>query len=277
MLRVSNERLPIRSRIQHDGYKILCMAQALRVDESGSTTWGDLIDAGERIENTADRAYVLMYLASCLPSNRKGRRDRLYATATEITDSLRSTEDKYHRYYTVASLAAEKDRPLATRALKKAYETVVRIQGRRGTVHEHRLVDLAYRVDPELPMKFAMFHDDDPARDEYREKVKRQIGRNRLRSDIGDPRSEVDFGKLRDNPDLASAAWQAIGGLNSGRLVATDIVRLRDMLVCASNYPMDTAYPMYSWVITNVMMKYGNSRDSKKLYSRDVRRICTGS
>ena len=245
------------------------MAQALRVDEPGSPTWGELIDAGEKLENVADRAYVLTYLASCLPSNRRGRRDRLYAAATEITDSLKSTEDKYHRYYTVANLAAEKDRPLATRALKKAYETVVHTRGRRGTFHEHRLVDLAYRVDPELPMKFAMFHDDDPARDEYRERVKKQINRNQLKADIGDPRSEVDFGKMRDNPNLASAAWQAIGGLNSGRLVATDIVRLRDMLVCASNYPLDTAYPMYSWVITNVMMKYADSKDSKN-YIREI-------
>ena len=63
--------------------------------------------------------------------------------------------------------------------------------------------------------------------------------------------------------------WRAIGGLNSGRLVATDISRLRDMLSHASNFPLHTSYPMYSWVITNIMMKYAGEGEASK-YIREV-------
>ena len=108
-----------------------------------------------------------------------------------------------------------------------------------------------------------------------------QLGRNieverrsklvdyKLRSEIGDSRSCFDMSSQKDNPDLASAAWRAVGGLNSGRLIATDIVRLREMLVCASNFPLETSYPMYSWVITNIMMKYAKTKEANR-YIRDL-------
>ena len=269
MLEIAETQLPIPYRIQHAGYQILCKAQALRIHEPKKPTWNEIVADGEALGNAADRAYVLTYLASWLPTNRKGRRDRLYRAADEATDNLKSTEDRYHRFFTIAEVSAEKNKALASKALRKAFESVVHTTGRRSAVREHQLVDLAYRVDPELPMKFAMLHDDDPAREEYRDRARKQIGRHQLKIDIGDSRSRLDLNSQRNNPNLASAAWNAIGGLNSGRLIATDIIRLRDMLVCASNFPLHTSYPMYSWVLTNVMMKYGETTDAQK-YIRDM-------
>ena len=269
MLEVAKNRLPIPHRIRHSGYQVLCKAQALRIHEPTAPTWNDVILQGESLGNSADRAYVLTHIAGCLRTNKKGRRDRLYSAAQEITAGLKSTEDRYNRYFAIAQVASEKNKALASKSLRKAFESVVHIGGKRSAMHEHRLLDLAYRVDPELPMKFAMLHDDDPARDQYRKRAKKQINRYRLRNDIGDSRSQLELRGEKDNPDLASAAWRAIGGLNSGRLIAADIERLRDMLVCASNFPFETSYPMYSWVITNIMMKYANTRDAGK-YIRDL-------
>ena len=44
---------------------------------------------------------------------------------------------------------------------------------------------------------------------------------------------------------------------------------VRDMLACASNYPLETAYPMYSWVLSNVMDKYANTPQAAQ-YVRDL-------
>ena len=202
-----------------------------------------LIREGKQLSNTADRIYVLVYLASCLPKKRRSCRKRLFALAEEMSGKLESIEDRYQRYFTIAHLCADQDKPLASKALREAFKTITHTTGRRGVANEYRLVDLAYRVDPELPMELAVLHDDDPAREEYRSRAQKQISRYQLKMDIGDPRSHLDLRAIRNDADLATATWQALGGLNSGRLIATDIGRLRDMLVCASNYPLHTAYP----------------------------------
>ena len=80
----------------------------------------------------------------------------------------------------------------------------------------------------------------------------------------GDPVGAIERSLL-----YPATPWRAIGGLNSGRLVATDISRLRDMLSHASNFPLHTSYPMYSWVITNIMMKYAGEGEASK-YIREV-------
>lgn len=74
---------------------------------------------------------------------------------------------------------------------------------------------------------------------------------------------------MRDDRNLAVAAWQALGALNSGRMVPTEMSRLREMLVCASTYPMRTSYPMYSWVLSNAMLKYGDTSGPAG-YIRDI-------
>ncbi len=269
MLELASRKLPVPHRIAHPGYQVLCKAQALRIHEPATPKWTDIVAEGRAIHNAADRVFVLTQLAGCLPTNTRRRRDRLYKDAENLADGLKSTEDRYSRYFSIAEVASDKDKALASQLLRKAFSCVVNVKGRRGAMQEHRLLDLAYRVDPDLPMKFALLHDDDPAREEYRERAKRQIARYKLRSDIGDSQSALDLSAQKDNPDLAYAAWRAVGGLNSGRLIATDIVRLRKMLECASNYPLETSYPMYSWVITNIMMKYAKTNDANR-YIREL-------
>ena len=42
MLDISEKKLPVPTRIQHAGFQILCKAQALRIQEDGSLTWGPI-------------------------------------------------------------------------------------------------------------------------------------------------------------------------------------------------------------------------------------------
>ena len=118
-------------------------------------------------------------------------------------------------------------------------------------------------------MKLAMLYDDDPAREEYKARAKLQLDRHQLRKDLADSRSRLDFATVQDNLNLASAAWQALGALNSGRMVALDMTRLRELLVCASNYPLNTSYPIYSWILSNALEKYSHTAESKT-YIRDL-------
>ena len=269
MLDIADRRLPVPNRIQHAGYQILCKAQALRVSPAPHLTWDDLIEAGRAITNAADRVFVLAELAAAPPAKRNRGAEGLWKELSAITETLPTIEDRYSRFFLIAHLSMERDREVASRALKQAFELVANTGSPRDGFKEHQIIDLAYRLDPELPMKLALLYDDDPAREDFRDHAKRELDRQQLKRDLGDLRSRLDLTALRDDPNLASAAWRALGALNSGRMIATDMSRLREMLVCASNYPLKTSYPIYSWVLSNARLKYSTTSEAKT-YIRDL-------
>ena len=269
ILELAKTQLPIAHRIQHPGYQILTKAQALRIAEIQGTTWDELLNEGKQLANAADRVYVLAHLADYLPNRRKKVRETVYELVESDADALGTIEDRFQRFLDLASLAANKDKPRASRMVRKAYETLTNFEGRRHAAKESYLVDLAYRVDPDLPMQMAVIYDDDPARERYRQRAQRQLDRLQLKRDIGDNRSSVDLTTQRNNPDLAVATWRALGSLNAGRMVPADVSRLREMFAGAGNYSLATAFPMYSWTLSNLIVKYSDTPDGAK-YMRDV-------
>ena len=153
--------------------------------------------------------------------------------------------------------------------MRKAFRTVMTSSDSKNRARETELVDLAYRIDSELPMQLALLHDDDPAKEKYQQRAQRQLARQDLKREIVLQGGDIDLRNRRNEPNLAVAAWQALGTLNAGRLVAVDIARIRDMIACASNYPLQTSYPMYSWVLSNVAGKYAKTPQATQ-YVRDM-------
>ena len=269
MREVAETRLPSLDGVQHLGYQVLSKAQALRLIRATKEQWLELISEGNRISNLSDRVFVSALLASYLPNRMRKKREDLFKAAEAGAEGLRSIEDRYQRYETLAERSMDTDRSMAARVTEKAFRTVTVSDDSRNAVREKRLVDLAYSVDPELPMRMALLYDDDPAREQYRDRAREQIDRQELKRALADVRQDIGLRERRNDPNLAVAAWQSLAGLNAGRTIAVDMNRVRDMLACASNYPLETAYPMYSWVLSNVMERYARTPHASQ-YIRDL-------
>ena len=267
MLEISERKLPIKHRIQHTGFQILCKAQALRISEPPNPKWDDLIKEGKALANAADRVYVLAHIASYLPSRKKKQSKRLFETAEQEAINLRSMEDKYEHHYMIAMLS--KNREQASRVLKEAFGTVTKTGSRHKAIKENLIVDLAHKLDPDLPMQLAVLYDDDPAREGYKKRAQKQLNMLQLKKDLGNSKKSLTVQEKRSATDLASATWNALGALNSGRMVPVNMVRLREMLACAGSYPLNESYPMYSWALSNVMLKYSGTSESQR-YIRDI-------
>ena len=269
MMAIADRQLPTATGVPHRGFQIVSMAHALRVGGGPNEQWTELVASAEKLTNAADRVFVMALLASYLPKKMRTQRERLLSSAEVQTEKLQAIEDRYQRYIAIARVALEIDKSLATRATKKAFQTICGFDDRRNAVREQRLLDLAYSVDPELPMKLAMLYDSDPAREQYRKRAQRQIARHELKRELGNVKKDIALRERKNEPNLAAAVWQSLGTLNAGRMIAVDMVRARDMLACASNYPLETAYPMYSWVVSNIMNKYAATRQASQ-YIRDI-------
>ena len=269
MQEIAGNRLPAADGVPHLGYQIVCKAQGFRIAGGSKERWMDLIFAGGKLDNLADRVYVSALLASYLPRKMRKQREQLFETAESHAEKLQSIEDRYQRYSAIAQASLDTDRVLAERATEKAFRTITVSDDRRNAAREQRLVDLAYNVDPELPLRLALLHDDDPAREQYRDRARQQLERQELKRELADFKQDIILRERDNEPNLAVAAWQSLGALNAGRIIAVDMNRARDMLACASNYPLETSYPMYSWVLSNVMDKYAQTPQAAQ-YIRDL-------
>ena len=269
MHEVAETQLPSSHGVKHYGYRIVCKAQALRLIRASKEQWLELISERDRIENFSDRVLVSTLLAFCLPNKMRKERKELFSSAEAETKKLKTIEDRFQRYESLAVKSMDSDRSMAVRVTEKAFQTVAVLNNGRSADRERRLVDLAFRLDPELPMRLAVLFDDDPAREQYRERAKEQINRQELKRALADDKQNIELRERRNDPNLAVAAWQSLAGLNAGRILAVDMSRAREMLACASNYPLETAYPMYSWVLSNVMEKYARTEQASQ-YIRDL-------
>lgn len=260
---------PFPSGIQHEGYKIVCKAQAFRISSESTESWNKLIDDAMKLENASDRTYVLAILGSILPTKLKRRRDELFSEAENSMDQIRSIGDRMDGYCVLVQLGMDINKKMATRLMEKAFRMIAASGDSESETWEKDLIDLAYRIDPELPMKLALIYDDDPAREKFKKRARRQLDRQELKREIGSHDGDIDLRNRRNDPNLAVAAWQALGTYNAGRMVAVDMSRIRDMLACASNYPLKTAYPMYSWVLSNLEGKYASTPQAAR-YIRGI-------
>ena len=211
MMSIADTHLPTASGVQHRGYQIVSKAQALRVAVGKNEQWLALIASTEALANAADRAFVLALLSSYLPKRMRKERERLLSDAELCTDSLQAIEDRYNRYSTIAQIALDIDQSFATRVTEKAFRTITGFDDSRNAVREQRLLDLAYSVDPELPMKLAVLYDDDPAREQYRKRASQQIARHNLKRELGDVKRDIELRARKNDPNLAGCCLAIVG------------------------------------------------------------------
>ena len=275
MLEISELRFPIENKIQHAGYQILCKSQILRISKQEEFNWEALKNESKRLTNYADRIFVIAHIASYLP--RRKDSDSLFKFAEDLTDELKSIEDQFGRYYLIANLISNKNKSKSSSIVKKSFEKIShQAEGRRNVVMEKELVELAYKIDSDLPLQLAPLYDDDPARESYRKRAEKQLASHKLRKEIGDSNSGIKLTELDSQTKMGNIAWQAIGSLNSGHTLPVKISRARDMLAYASNFPLSTAYPMYSWVIANVTLKYSETSNANEYLSELFEGILAG-
>lgn len=143
------KKLPNQRFIRHAGYPIIARAQVLRLSRKNQD-WDEIIRQAHAIPNVSDQVYVLAVIARVLPSDRRSQKLDLLREAHKLADSIPSLGDKLDRYQILANYAAELDKTLAKDFLQDAVKCL-----RKSTDEEDdepiekKLVDLAYRVDPD--------------------------------------------------------------------------------------------------------------------------------
>lgn len=256
-------KLPNPRYIVHSGFAIIARAQVMRLSRHRQQ-WEDLIAEGRLIPNVSDRGYVLTSLADALPNDLRERKIELLNEAGHLADSMPSLADKVSRLRMLAESALGIDKPLAKSFLSQAAESFGKTDyddddDENSTRRE--IVDLAYRIDPELASSLASSMDDDNARQVARARIRVQ----ELRSDLVNKQDFQPSGSDAEFGQLAQAIWIMLGQLNANRIETRHMRSIREWVQLASAQPLRKAYPVFAWVIENVISRRAQAEEARRL------------
>jgi hypothetical protein len=252
------QKFPNPKYITHEGFTLVSQAQVLRIKPSAPTSdWLNLLERARKIENTADRVFILAYIAESLPNKELKRKEEILEEAFRQIESIPSVHDQIGRCEVLASIAAEFSPALAKKYIHFGYQVGYASKEVDATDQLRELIDFAYKIDPELAASLASLADDDPARQEARRlMIQRRLEAAKLKDKI--LKSEISNDEITKQDDdlYIQAAWQLLGSLNAGKIAPIRFERARDYALKGLRLPIIQSYPIFAWLIQNGVSFY---------------------
>ena len=176
MVDVLKEQLPMTGGIQHDGYKIACLAMI-----DGSIPGGKLIadqikQEIEAVGNRADQAFLYAHVACYMPNT--AQRNEFIELAVQKAEGLDYTFDKFNRFSQCMqdSFVAAKSK---VKEIGKKVMNSLKSDGNGLYSDYQRLLDLVRDHDEQLADTMLEMMDDDPARVQYKKRLRLRMQSNR--------------------------------------------------------------------------------------------------
>ena len=231
--------LPMKGGIQHEGYRIAVEAHALRLRTTKWPDWESLIRRAEGIPNVSDRALVLTIIAGSVQDQYAAKADKLIEGAIGLVAEIPCVFDRADRYASVADALSgfSGSVRLCKDCLEKALVESAKLDDPSSDQLRQRIIDMAYRIDPDHAETLVSLVDDDPARVELRTRIQQRLTTLRLTSraatSFEDPQAFGDDAVDR----LPDAAWKMLGSLNSRRSIPVRLSEMEPILTLSRSLP----------------------------------------
>lgn len=253
--RIIEDYLEKSNYISHNGYAICARAIEFEIrNEKGKAAWEGLVAECRRIDNDADRAFVLVEVAKRLPTKFRALQSELFNESSEIVDSLPSDLDRLDRYDFLASRAMRIDKKFAKDVVSRAVQLSSANEVDGFEERRSHLIDTAYAIDEDFPATLLALTDKEPARlrsiaESVEEKKKEREREREFR--CGESKEE-SFGF---QPDYPRYAWRNVGKINGNSFSAKEIRDSFEFLAALEKYDFEDCYPLLSYYISSVSMK----------------------
>jgi hypothetical protein len=254
------DRLPIKSKIQHEGYRLACAAWVMRLEEAKESEWRRLMKEACLIENVPDSAYTLALIADAMPSRESALRAEVIKRALERGREVSIGVERISILLNIADECSGFSSSVAEAAVREAAKVAAGIEGGIDEEVEDRVLDLAYRINPELSLALASELDADEGKRKARSDHE---GRSKRVAEARKQMLEERSSKIavKDEAAFGTAAWRNLSSLNAGTVGAKRIDAMRPLLSAAAGIPLERSFPLYAWVVQNAVDRLGGSRD----------------
>jgi hypothetical protein len=254
---IADEKLPSKRHIAHMGFRVATRAQAIRIRQTKAADWETTIREAKLLDNVADRVYVLQIVALCLPSSMSDLRASLLEKSSQEIDAIPWQYDRIER---ILGLADDLHRSDIIRARELIHRAATCIASSTEDVREQRrhLVDTAYRVDEELAKRLIDKFDDDQAKKRAQSQIKMLEVRKTIIETEGRPDEDRLLMQVRE-AEVHKLGLMLLRALNSGRIQHFHPNQIRDYVELAAQHPLDRSYPLLTWYIENVVIRYSQT------------------
>ena len=173
---VVNEQLPMVGGIQHEGYKIACMAMIEGTKPDGKVDAEQLKHEIEAVGNRADQAFLYAHVACYMPNTTQ--KSEFIELAMQKTEGLDYTFDKFNRFTLCIqdSFVAAKSK---VKEIGKKVMDSLKSDGNGSYSDYQRMLDLVRDHDEQLADTMLEMVDDDPARVQYKRRLRLRMQSNR--------------------------------------------------------------------------------------------------
>jgi len=168
---IANGSLPVQRQIRHLGFRIVTLAQALRMRQTKQDEWTPIVVGARAIQNVADKALVIEAVALSLPGNMSVQREKLIAEARVAVQKTPSELDQIERYIGFAEDVQSTDQKLCRDLIFDA-ASVLGQTSEDVANQRKRLVDVAFRIDESVAGALIDKFDDDEAKKSARIQLK---------------------------------------------------------------------------------------------------------
>lgn len=251
---IAGRKLPTKRQIVHMGYRVVTLAQGLRIRKGKPAEWTSVIESARSLENVADRSLVVQIVALCLPNSMSGQRPKLFAEARAAIESIPSDLDRVDHYFGLAEELQSVDIGQC-RELVNAAASVLARSSEDVREHQRRLVDLAYKVDGALARTLIDHFDDDEAK----RAAQRQMQLLEVRKNLGTDDDAIKALRQVRDRDLSKLGWSLVRALNAGRLQSFHPSDIRPYLEAATGHPLRQNYSILLWYIENSVARFART------------------
>jgi hypothetical protein len=251
---IAHQKLPMKRQIGHAGYRLVTLAQTIRMRKGKPAEWTNVIEDCRKLENLADRAYVTQIVALCLPGSMNGQRAKLLAEARAAIETIPSEFDRFEHYIGLAEDLRGIDNGQC-RELVNAAASVLAKSLEDITSYRRRLVDLAYNVDETLA-KTLIDHFDD---DEAKQAAQRQMRLLEVRKNLSTQEDATKALSQIRARDLSRLGWSLVRALNAGRFQSFHPSEIRPYLDAAAGQSLRQSYSVLLWYIENAVVRFAKT------------------
>ena len=264
LLNLATTKFQTADGIQHEGYKILTEAQIARLDRQNNP-WNNFATRANNISNLADRAFVLTKIAAAMPPKQKTFAIQLMQDAKTLIPQIPFFEDRCSHYETLARLSVDIDKLFSKDCLRQAWNETNPLSVEELPKARQRIIDFAYRLEPEFASTLASETDDDPGREFARNQVKQRLQTLTLREQAANG-GRTALSKLTQNKkQKMEITKMLLSSLNSGRGSTVHIEDTRQDVKDASHMDLQDAYTIFSWTIENAVRRHADTDQAKTI------------
>lgn len=258
--RIVEEKLPSIDGIQHEGYKIACLA-ALRHSKcefspKDKNYWEAEIN---KVNNKADKSFLYFQIAPYF--QRKPDKERYFEKGISEAESISSTFDKVSRLDMSINECVENNLSNLVQPMADSAMSSLRLN---GTLEDYkRLIDMVYQHKPDLAEEMVNNLDKDPARVQYKNRLLNHISSAKRLKQAHEKLEAID--KLKSNEQVKFFEKQ-LDNLINGKGQILDVDKIFEMSIKhIYDHNINKAKYAIVYVMEDLFRKYKHSKQNKDL------------